>query len=43
MEENRENDKLGNLRVFFAEKIDIDNVKEIVIDGNVCLVTSISQ
>lgn len=43
MEENREHDKLGNLRAFFAEKIDIDNVKEIVIDGNVCPVTFISN
>ena len=43
MEENRENEKMGNLRIFFAEKIDIDNVKAIIIDGKECPTTSISK
>ena len=43
MEENRENEKMGNLRIFFAEKIDIDNVKAIIIDGKECPTTSISN
>lgn len=43
MEENRENEKMGNLRMFFAEKIDIDNVKAIIIDGKECPTTSISN